>query len=491
MLLVIAGLLLGCISPAATPGPKPVPAIPLVDCQLSAPGSSTRLEARCGALTVFENRAARSGRQITLCLAVLPAVSRSPAPDPLFFLTGGPGQAATESYLQMSFAFDKINQQRDIVLVDQRGTGQSHPLRCSTAQTAKREDLSAYSDEEVAAWLEKCLDQLDADPRLYTTSLAMDDLDQVREALGYDQINVYGVSYGTRAALTYLRQHPEHVRAIILDGIVPPDLALGPDVAPDAQRALGLIFGRCAADPACQSKFPNLRAEFNSLLATLEQQPVKVNLAHPITGRATELTLTRAKAAAVVRLLSYAPETAALLPLLIHTTQTTGDYHLLAAQYLLVSEQLADTISNGMAYSVVCAEDVPFFTPAEAARADAGTYLGDSETRQLFKICSIWPRGDIPANAKEPMTSTVPALLLSGEADPVTPPSNGDRVAAAFPHSLHLVAPGQGHNVIYRGCLPKIAAAFIESGAVEGLETGCVQKIQPLPFFLDFTGPSP
>jgi len=182
---------------------------------LAAPGSDIQIDARCGTLMVFENPETQTGRQIGLHIVVLPAVSRSPAPNPLFFLTGGPGQAATESFLSLQAAFQDINRERDIVLVDQRGTGQSHPLRCEFP-----EETDFDENTDIQPFLEDCLSELDADPALYTTSIAMQDLDQVREALGYETINLYGVSYGTRAALTYLRLYPERVRTMILDGVV-------------------------------------------------------------------------------------------------------------------------------------------------------------------------------------------------------------------------------------------------------------------------------
>ncbi len=481
------GLAVACVSATPTASQVQPPAILLEPCQLSAPGSSTRLPAKCATLTVYENRAASTGRQIDLHIAVLPAVSRSPAPDPLFFLTGGPGQAATESYLQIGSAFNKINQNRDVVLVDQRGTGQSHPLACPVLPDDATAD---FSDEQLTTWLSDCLAQLDADPRLYTTSIAMDDLDQVREALGYDNINIYGVSYGTRAALTYLQQHGDHVRAVILDGVVPQDETLGLDVARDAQRALDLIFERCDADPACHEAYPNLRAEFDSLLRALETTPVKLTLSHPVSGSSTGLTLTRDMVAMSVRLLSYTPETVALLPLLIHQA-ASGNYNLLAAQALMVDDQLNSSITEGMGYSVQCAEDAPFLNSAKSEQANTGAYLANSITDGLKKICATWPRGDIPADFKQPVVSDVPVLLLSGEADPVTPPANADHAAQTLSNSLHLVALGQGHNIIYRGCLPKLATDFIESGSLADLQTACVKDIAPMPFFVNFSGPTP
>jgi pimeloyl-ACP methyl ester carboxylesterase len=455
-------------------------------CQLAAPGLAEHLPAKCASLRVFENRATQSGRTLDLQLAIIPALSRSPAPDPLFLLAGGPGQAATETYPLLAPALAQINQKRDIVLVDQRGTGRSHPLRCPELED--KADLPI--GDQLDGWLKDCLSRLDAEPKLYTTAVAMDDLDQVRAALGYDRLNLYGVSYGTRAALTYMRQHPDRVRAVILDGVVPQDEALGLTVARDAQRALDLIFERCATDSACQRAFPSPRGEFTALLARLDQ-PVKVNLADPITGAPAELTFSRDTLAGSVRLLSYAPETAALLPLLIHNAYTSSDYRLLAAQALMAGEQLGGSISTGMNFSVVCAEDMPFFTQEQAERANADTYLGDGETGKLRAICASWPRGDIPADFKQPVKSDAPTLLLSGDADPVTPPSNADQAAKTLPNSLRLVAPGQGHNVIMRGCIPRLTADFVERGAVTGLKTDCVKDIRPMPFFTSFVGTEP
>jgi pimeloyl-ACP methyl ester carboxylesterase len=491
VIVLLAGMV-GCTSTdsqAATQQPaaneSATPGIAMEDCQLSPPGSPLRMPARCGKLAVYEDRAEGSGRQIELNIALIPAVSRNPAPDPLFFLAGGPGQAATETFPQLSFAFNRINQKRDIVLVDQRGTGRSHPLTCPQTEEMKKNDAPDFTP-----LLKACLASLDANPALYTTSIAMDDLDQVRDAMGYEKINLYGVSYGTRAALTYLQQHPSHVRSLILDGVVPQQAALGLNVARDAQRALDLAFERCAAQTDCAQAFPDPSADFNSLLSQLQNDPVDVSLPDPTSGQMTEVNFTPEKLGSAVRLLSYAPETAALLPLLVHTAQVRQNFGLLAAQYLVVAGQLTSSINDLMGYSVLCAEDVPFINAQQAKQANAGTYLGDQQTDELFKICQVWPRGAIPAGFKNPVRSDVPVLLLSGEADPVTPPSNAQEVAQTLPNSLLLVASGQGHNVIYRGCLPVVAADFIEKGSLQNLDTTCVQEIQATPFFVNFNGPS-
>ena len=454
-------------------------------CQLSSPNLTTSLEAECGKLTVPEDPDNPAGRQIDLNIAVISAISRNPAPDPIFFLAGGPGEAATQAYPVIYSAFQLINQKRDIILVDQRGTGGSHLLSCPNL-TSETESDSA-DPEALKALFSACLEEVDADPALYTTAIAMGDLDQVRQALGYEKINLYGASYGTRAALAYARQYPEHVRTIILDGVAPPNWTLGPSVSQDAQRALELLFARCKNDPACRAAFPELESEFNEILNQLANQPVEVSLNHPETGEPTQFTLDRNTFANLVHTTTYSAEGAAVLPLMIHNASSSGDYSQFAAMALTNYDTLEDSLSTGMRFSVLCAEDVPFINPD----TESTGYLGDFFISTFQTICSTWPQGEIPADFRQPVHSPAPTLLLSGEADPVTPPANAELAAQGLPNSLQIVAPGQGHIVIYRGCIPKIANTFIENGSTDGLETGCVQEIKPMPIFLNVNGPTP
>jgi pimeloyl-ACP methyl ester carboxylesterase len=478
-------LLAGCAAaPAAAPAE---PALALQPCRLSEPGAAVRtIAAECAALAVPENPADPAGRAIELRVVVLPAVSRDAAPDPLVLLAGGPGQAASEAFVPVLPFLDPVNQQRDIVLVDQRGTGGSNPLACPLEAEGLDDAASSPDDPAVQAWWRDCLAQLDADPALYTTEIAARDLDAVRAALGYEQLNLLGVSYGTRAALTYLRLFPDRVRSLVLDGVVPPEMAVGAAMARDGQRALDLTFDACAGDPACAEAFPELRAEFDTLLAGLADQPATVQLDDPFTGEPAEVTLTRELAAATIFQLSYAPETAALIPLLVHSG-AAGDLRPLAAQSLLTTRQLADQIAVGMRSSVICAEDEPRYTAA----APAEGYLGDLLSRSLASACAVWPRGEVSPEFNAPVSSPAPALLLSGERDPVTPPAYGDAVAASLPNSLHIVAAGQGHNIFFRGCVPALVAEFLEAGSPAALDTSCVERLGPSPFFTSFTGPQP
>lgn len=482
--LTLSGCARATSSPTPPAGGAPAGGLVLGECKESIPNLPMRGEPQCGTLRVYEDRAAGTGRQIELSVVVIPAVSRNPAPDPLFFIPGGPGESAAKSYPVVAAAFEKVNQKRAIVLVDQRGTGKSHPLTCDFGADAESGDSS---DPAAAQRLyQKCLQSLDADPRFYTTAIAMDDLDQVRAALGYDQINLYGASYGTRAALAYLRQHPDHTRSVILDGVAPPDWTLGDGSAAIAQRALDQLFARCAADAACRNAFPDLPAEFQGLLERLAAQPVSVSLDHPITGEPTTTTFERSRFVNTVHQMSYTAETAALLPLLIHTAYAQNDFQRFAALTLSTETDLGEAISPGMRMSVVCAEDAPFFTAAP----DPG-YLGELVDEAFTSMCAVWPRGEIPADFHQPVRSEKPVLLISGGADPATPPENAEHAAQTLPNSLHVVVPGMGHINIYRGCLPRLAAQFIEDGSTAGLDPACAEQITPLPFFINFNGPQP
>ena len=333
----------------------------------------------------------------------------------------------------MSGAFNEINRERDIVLVDQRGTGELNPMVCDIPP--------GVAEENVSPLLKICLNRFDVDPALFTTSIAMTDLNEVRELLGYDQINIYGVSYGSRAALTYLRMFPDTVRTVILDGVAPPQIPLGLDMGADAQAALDLIFARCASDPECSERFPNLEEEFDTLMQLSGFVLARTNITHPITGQPITINMDPYMISSVVRFYSYSPETVALLPVLIHETVRTVDYSHFVTQALMLGNDLNATISAPMSYSVLCAEDVPFYTTSEASRA---SYLGTVISDELEEICSFWPANAIPRDFKAPVVSDVPVLLLSGEYDPVTPPKYADLAAETLSEQSSCCGAGGG-----------------------------------------------
>jgi pimeloyl-ACP methyl ester carboxylesterase len=451
----------------------------LEDCALTTP-AGRQVDARCGTLTVPEDRSNPSGRQIELNIAVIPAIKRNPQPDPLFLLAGGPGQSAIEAYPTLIGLLFDLHEDRDIVLVDQRGTGESNPLQCLDPED------EALEEEEALEKIKSCPASLDADPRFYNTEIAMTDLDEVRSALGYDKINIYGASYGTRAALTYLRMFPEHVRTVTLDAVVDPSFILFMDAAGDGQAALDNFFVRCEANDACKTTFPNLRKEFDGLLKRMEEAPTEITISHPLTHKPLELTVTSQLIGNMVFNTLYAPEIVATLPLSIHEAYANENYVPLISQAFLINAELYD----GMFYAVACTEDAPFISPDKAAQLSEGSVFGD-RTVDFADVCSAWQKGSVSPQFREPVVSDVPALIFSGDSDPITPPWHAEKVAEHLTNDLHLVFSGMGHGNLSNKCSIDIFESFIENASIEGLDTSCVENIEPPPFFVDFSGPRP
>lgn len=483
-LLLVPGL--AAAAPAATDGGAP--ALKLSDCTIRPMFGTRTAEAKCGTWTVAEDPAKPAGKRIDLYVAVLPARAkeRNKAPDPLFVLAGGPGQSAVDAYFSMWAGLDRIRRKRDIVLLDQRGTGKSNRMQCDLPESSGDYDAAAAK-----RLIKECMESLPGDPALYTTSIAIDDLDAVRAALGYPLVNLYGGSYGTRVALSYMKYHADTTRAVIIDAVVPQDLTLGPGVPIESQAALDRVIAGCVAQAACASAYPTLGADFEKVKSRLKQGAVMVAMRDPVDGKPLEMRLSYAEMAAAVRLMLYAPESQALLPLFLHQA-AAGDWVPLAAQVALSVRQTNELLAIGMHNSVVCAEDVPFYKPDAAERAAIErSYLGGIADAAIADLCDGWPRGPVKDGFKEPVTSDKPVLLLSGELDPITPPAYAERAAKTLRNSRHIVAPGQGHTVLSRGCIPKLAAEFLETTDPKALQAACVDKLKAAPYFMRFTGPDP
>ena len=487
---LLLALALACATAAPGAASAGAAALVLADCELEHPLRLTVLPAQCGELPVAENPQDPGGRTIALRVTRVPAVSRRKEPDPLFVLAGGPGASAGAFYATVAPAFARIQRARDIVLVDQRGTGESNRLDCAEDD----EGSTHASDAEIAAGTRACLAALTAraDVAYYTTSLAVQDLERVRAALGYERINLYGASYGTRVAQQYLRRFPQRVRSVILDGVVPPELAVGADSALAAEQALARILARCAGEPACRARFGDPAADYQRVRAALADGAVAVSLADPASGAATRLEFGREQLATVLRLASYSSEYAALLPLMLHSAGARADYAPLAAQFLLIERGYGEALATGMHNSVVCAEDVPFYDRRGIDRARlAATFLGTAQLDGLSVVCGIWPHGPVDADLHAPLHSEVPALLLSGSDDPVTPPAYAAAAAAGFTHHLALVLDGFGHGQLTAPCMDRVLAEFVQHAAAEGLDVACARRARPLPFFTTLNGPPP
>lgn len=475
----------GAVRAAASPDA----ALHLDECRISAGPGFPGIKARCARVERPLDPTNPGGDTIKLFIAVVPALSLEPEPDPFVPVAGGPGQASSEFYAGFADAFEEIRRKRDIVLVDQRGTGKSAPLTCDVDDAVISGEVSM---EDSIAAARRCLKELTHDPRYFTTSVAVEDLEAVRKLLGYPAFNIYGVSYGTRVAQHYLRRFPNSTRTVILDGVVPPQIPLGPMIAIEAQRALDEIFARCAEDKPCDAHFPAVGEEFARLKSALIEQPVTVDLADPVTGRAQSLSFGHTELAGALRILSYHPSTVALIPLLVHDA-AAGNYAPLASQYLMASKSLSDALSIGMHNAVVCTEDAPFYNRDDVDRdALEATYIGPVQLDALEAICSIWPRGVLDEDLNQPVATDKPVLLLSGDADPITPPRFAELAAVNMSNSVHLIGADQGHGQAGRTCIPEIMRDFVEHARVDGLDRECVAKRQfAMPFFLDYTGPSP
>jgi pimeloyl-ACP methyl ester carboxylesterase len=460
-------------------------ALGMETCELVVPGTPLSVAGQCGWLEVAENPAEPEGRRIDIRVARIPARGRVTEPDPLVFFAGGPGQAATETWPMVAYALRKVNENRDILLVDQRGTGQSNPLKCPEIEL---EEALAADWDALAQSTRECLASLDGDPRFYTTTIAMHDIDAARAALGYEKVNLYGGSYGTRAAQVYLRLFPERVRTVVLDGVVPQTLALGSEHAAKLDQSIYRVLAACDEDPDCGEAFPDTGRKLRELAGQLAQEPVQVTVEHPNSGEPLTLTFDRDVLASSLRFLSYAPDTQAMLPLLIHEAYAERRFDRLASQMLIAASGLQQSIAQGMELSVTCAEDYPWF-PNEREPADY--LMGELMHRAVEIQCGIWPRGPVPEGFHQPVSADAPVLLLSGELDPVTPPEYGDEVAAHFPRAMHLVAPGQGHIVSTRGCMGDLVSQFIIEADFAALDTSCMSQMQASPYFLSLTGPRP
>lgn len=460
----------------------------LQDCRLESTVARGDADGRCGWFEVAENRANPDSTRIRIHVAVIPAVRKQALLDPLFIISGGPGQAASDFYLSSAGAFERLRSDRDLVIVDQRGTGKSNVLQCKLPDEF---DSAAYDKALVQRYARECVEKLPGDPRYYTTSVAVRDLDEIRQALGYDKINFYGVSYGTRVVQHYLRRYPTQVRAAVLDGVVPVELALGPTIAVHAQDALDRILQRCASDSACNTAFPNLAESFTRLRNELNAAAMTVSIPDPRTAKLTSLDFTAAHLAVALRLLSYSDDTASLLPFLIDQAAQRRP-HAVAAQALLVSRNLKDQMAMGMQYAVICTEDVPFISAAaKADPAIAASYIGRVLLDTLETTCEQWPRGELDADFHAPLSSEAPTLLLSGDNDPVTPASFGEQASQQYSRGKHVVFAGQGHGQLTSRCGVSLVRRFIASGSVENLDTSCVAQVLPAPFMLDANGPAP
>lgn len=465
-------------------------ALSLEDCRISAGPGYPGIKARCGTMMRPENPVDPGSPEIAIRVAVVPALNLNPENDPIVPIAGGPGQGTVEFYSSYAGAFEPVRRNRDILLVDQRGTGESSRMDCPIDDDALLFE-GEFSLDDTIRFIEECLETLPHDPRYFSTSVAVTDLEAIREALGYSALNLYGVSYGTRVAQHFARRYPDATRTVVIDGVVPPQIALGPEIATESQKAVDRILARCVEDAACNERFPDIEATFVAIVAKLREASLEVSVPHPNTGRAEVVKFGEAELAGAVRLLAYSPTTIALLPLFVHEAGQ-GNWVPLASQYMMTAIAMSDALALGMHNAVMCTEDMPFL---ERTTIDvdgiAASYMGTFQLDALEAICTTWPRGPIDAEFKVPLATDIPFLLLSGDADPITPPRYAEMAAVDLTNATHLIGKHQGHGQLGVGCMRNLVAEFVNSADPLAIDAQCMERNFVMPFFVDFSGPTP
>ena len=437
---------------------------------------------------MFENRIAKSGRKIALNIVVLPTLAEKPAADPVFFLSGGPGQGATQEAHDGGGRLGQVlRQERDLVYFDQRGTGDSNPLQCDLSNS--NSGVQKYFDEMFPIdKVRVCRTKLEkiANLRLYTTPIAIGDLDEVRDAFGYQKINLYGGSYGTLAALEYLRQYPEHVRSMVLAGVATPALKLPLSFARSAQLAMDRLIEDCAADESCNQAIPNLKAEFGQILAQLDNGPVSFTLKDPISKAPQNIAMSRGLFVERLRLMLYDFGAASYVPLLIHHAAQHDWAPFATAVTIMNAPGANNNIATGMYLTVTCSESTARITEPEISRETKGAFMGEYRIRTHLRACMEWPRGKIPAAYYKPVKADAPVLMFSGEIDPATPPQFGAAAGRYLPNSRQVLIPNGTHSYGSE-CFRSLVAEFFKSGSAMGLNTSCENTVRRPPFVTSFT----
>lgn len=460
------------------------PGATLTPCRIA-----TTTAPECGTVSVPEDRGDPGRRSIALNVVVLRATSQPAAPDPVFFVAGGPG---TPSTVYATGNFERLFPDRDLVLVDQRGTGASNPLICDNAADRAAVDVLSLADD---AWDQtfflKCLDRLQAraDVRFYTTEEAARDLDAVREALGYDQINVMGVSYGTMIAEVYLKRFPAQTRSVILDGVLPLDHQYPLHLAQDVDVGFAAWSKLCKQDAACAAALPDPEEALDRLVADLRRNPVMATITHPVTGASVPAKITPGDPMRVIRgRLRFSGQAATVGRLL--TKAQRGDWSEVAATLSGSATPFTNT-AWGLYLSVLCSETFPL-TEREITEATAGTRMGSDWLRSMAAMCDKWPRGPVPADFRAPVVSDKPVLIMTGAFDGTTPPYLSQRVMSSLSNALDVYQPVGGHLYYRQGaavpCLEGILRQFVKAADPHAVDVACVADQRAPPFLVDPSG---
>lgn len=435
-------------------------------------------EVRCGTFEVLENRQVSKGAKIRLNFIILPAWTSNPAPDPIFAFDGGPGCGAAANVNSWARRLEKFRWERDIILLDQRGTGDSNPLPCyplgdpNSAQTWL-EDM--YPENYVV----NCRKELEkkANLKYYSTLMFADDLDDLRAALGYERINVIGGSYGGYSGYIYMKYHPQRVRSALLWSMAPQYYPS--NLAPDTEAAMERLFNDCAADPDCAADYPDLRQDFQQVLNRLKTSPVTVTITNPFTGSPETVEFRYNDFITGIRYTLYYNDSLRWTPVFIYWA-ARGNYAPLIEYTVETLRGFNEYLMDGMYLCIQCTENMPYIDWDEAVTATRGTFMGTYRLEQHKQSCDLWVRGDLPDGYFDLDRLNIPTLIVSGELDPVDPPKYSQRIADSLPNSLHKIIPLHAHGIsgVWENCLDDVVLLFVSRGSLEGLDLTCVDDYQ-------------
>ncbi len=450
------------------------------DCHLNG----IRTQVKCGSINVPSNYNKPAGTQLTINFAILPAIDNTKNKTPLMFLAGGPGQAAVELAAHIRNGFTEIRKTRDIILVDQRGTGKSHPLQCDESQQAKLYSIipEEFDEKEVLT----CIEDLQKNNELsqFTSENAIRDFDQIRKALGHEQINLYGGSYGTRAALVYMRLFPESLKSVVLDSVGPVEVPIGLFGLSSA-RSFELLMTHCKAEKTCNNAYPNLVNEYEAVIKRLTHSTVSLSVSHPRLGTQTPFNLSKGKFIGTLLTSLYSMETRSMLPLVIHQAYKKNYQPLLG---LIAATDGGMNMYVGLHFNIVCNEDMPRITP-DMMKRDRDNTFGKGETHKAWQIaCPLWPKYEVDKNFTQSVTANIPTLILSGDLDPVTPPSNGDKSAATLPNTHHIVSKNSAHIVASTVCGVSIVNEFLNTLSPKTVDDSCLNELPSEEFMTSLNG---
>ncbi len=450
----------------------------------------------CGYLTVPEDHNQPGGATVQLAVSIVHSKSRNPAPDPIIFLQGGPGGSIVGATPQIVDLFEAILSERDMIFLDQRGTGLSSPaLACPEYVGAfvslLENGLSVEESETVVVdALVLCHDRLagqGVNLAVYTTAQNAADVEELRRALGYEQWNLYGVSYGTRLALTVMRDYPDGVRSVVLDSVASPNVGLYTEAAANTARVFEVLFEGCANDFFCNLGYPNLETMFYELVDTLNDVPITLDTVNPLTGERLEIQVNGYLLTNLIFSFLYERMSIGLIPGLIHDV-SNGEYDKLVSFVWQPGLRLS-MINAGMFFSVMCSDAAPFTTREEIVAAgnaypDVLRRVGSPFNETHLSVCENWTTAETNSVESQAVVSDVPTLLLAGEYDPVTPPVWAQRAAETLDNGYFYEYPGVGHGVLTSAACPMAMVYQFLNAPLSEPDSDCIGSMRPPGFML-------